>query len=269
MKFLSLRTLMAALAMMLAAGFSFADSDNPILKQAAERCAQFENEVKDMRMVQAMKSYVADAEITFEQTVYTKGQKSRVEMKMPLEGFEGGDGAGTVETIMINDGTNAWIISPFGGKKQLSPEEAERSEPSRNCWGYFPDNATVTGSETVQGRDCHIVELLEEGVTTRLWLDKRNFIPVKGETSDSTSTEHFRWTHSDFHTIHGDWEYPFTTQMYDGDSLAATMTVTALDVNQGLSDDLFDPEKVQVQPLDLGKLMQMMSADTTADSTRK
>jgi len=43
---------------------------------------------------------------------------------MPLEHFEGGEGEGNLQTVMINDGTRAWIISPFGERKELSEEEA-------------------------------------------------------------------------------------------------------------------------------------------------
>ena len=254
-----LRLILLLPAVFVIAGQVDAD-DAAILKQASDRCAQFEADVADMHMVQVMKTHTLEGEMTFEQTVYTKGKKSRVEMKMPLEHFEGGEGEGNLQTVMINDGTHAWIISPFGERKELSEEEAKLNEPARNCWGYFPENARLTGTEIVDGRDCHIVTLEENGVSTQLWLDQRTFIPVKGESHDSSGTEDYSWTHSDFRTILGEWEYPYSTVMYEGEELAASMNVTTLEVNQGLSDDLFDPDKVEVTPLDLDELMKMLSA---------
>lgn len=253
-----MQILMSAMAVFAIAHFVQADNPDPVLKQAAERCAQFENDVQDMRIVQEMKTYAPDGIITFEQTVYTKGKKSRVEMTMPIAAMQGGEGEGVLQAIMVNDGVNAWIISPLGERKQLTEEEAKRNEPAGNCWGFFPDNAKVTGSEMAHGRDCYIVELVEEGIRTRLWLDKTNFIPVQGETRDSTGTEQYRWTHSDFHPIAGDWEYPYQTEMYDGDSLAASVTVTSLEVNQGLSEALFNPDSVHVPELDLEELIKLM-----------
>ena len=267
MNYLAIRSPVAVLTIVIFSHILFAE--DAILKQAAERCARFETEVQDMRMVQKMTSVGPNGDqLTFEQTVFTKGQRTRIEMKMPLAEYEGGSGPGSLETIMVNDGTHAWVFSPLGEKKQLTEEEARLSAPARNCWGYFPDNARVTGSEEAQGRDCYIVELEEEGVRTKLWLDQHNFVPLQGETRDSTGTENYRWTHSDFHTIHGDWEYPFKTEMYAGDSLAATMIVTSLDVNQGLPDALFDPDSVHVPPVNLEELMKMMTAPEDSDSTK-
>ena len=223
-----------------------------------------------MHMVQEMKTLATDQPITVEQTVYTKGTKTRVEMKMPLPLDSAGGEPQTMQTIMINDGSNAWIFSPLGEKKQLSPEEAKQYEPSRNCWGFFPDNARVIGSDSAQGRDCYIVELEDEGVLTRLWLDKSDFIPVQGQTHDSTGAMQYHWVHSDFHKIRGQWEYPYMTKMYNGDTLTVQMSVTSLEVNQGLSDELFNPDSVRMKPLNLNlqDLMKMMVAPADSDSAR-
>jgi outer membrane lipoprotein-sorting protein len=264
-----LRIALLSLLPTLLVATAIGEQTDPVLKQATERCSKFKADVHDMHMVQVMQTYMPDGQMTLEQTVYTKGDKSRVEMKLPL-GDATGDSTQAMETIMVNDGTNAWMFSPFGGKQQLSPEEAERNEPSRNCWGYFPDNARVTGDEQAQGRDCYVVEMDDEGAHTKLWLDKKNFMSVQGETRDSTGEGNFHWKHSDFHPIQGDWEYPFMTEMYDGDTLAATLKVTSLEVNQGLSDDLFDPDKVHVEALqlDMDQLMQMMAQPEDSEGTK-
>ena len=249
----------------------FAQDTQAILKQAADKCAEFEAQVKDMHMVQTMATYTEEGKIEAEQTVYTQGDKSRIEMAMELPKTDGmvvGDSLGTLRTVMINNGTEAWMFSPFGGKQQLTQEEAERNAPARNCWGFFPDNARVSGSETLNGRDCYVVDVVEEGIATRLWLDKTNFIPVQGESKDSTGTESYKWVHSDFHHIQGDWEYPYHTEMYDGKDLAATMTVTALEVNQGLSADLFDPDKVNVPSLSIEDLMKLIPQDQDTGGTK-
>ena len=69
-----------------------------------------------------------DDELTFEQTVYTKGKKIRVEMQLPISEMEGGEGPGALRTVMINNGAQAWIISPFGERKELTEEEARWAE---------------------------------------------------------------------------------------------------------------------------------------------
>ena len=253
---------LAVLSVFFLRSVAFAQDTQAVLTQAQEKCAQFEAQVTDMHMVQTMATHTIEGDVSAQQTVYTKGKMSRIEMEMQLpesDGISVGDDVGSLKTVMIDNGEQAWMFSPFGGKKELSREEAERNAPARNCWGFFPENAKITGSETMQGRDCYIVEIEEPGAMTRLWLDKQNFIPVQGETRDSAGVELYRWIHSDFHRIHGDWEYPYRTEMYEGSELAATMLVTSLDVNQGVSDDLFDPDKVSIPQVDIQDLLQMMA----------
>src|SRR5512139_1235064 len=94
----------AVLVFLIGAPFTSAMATDTILEEAAKRCAQFDNDVKDMRLVQAMRTVSPDGELTFEQTVYIKGKKSRVEMSMPLAAMQGGEGEGSLVTIMVNDG---------------------------------------------------------------------------------------------------------------------------------------------------------------------
>ena len=46
--------------------------------------------------------------------------------------------------------------------------------------------------------------------------------------------------------------------MYDGGALAATMNVVTLDVNKGVSDELFDPDKVNIPSISIEDLMKMV-----------
>ena len=54
---------------------------------------------------------------------------------------------------------------------------------------------------------------------------------------------------SDFKKIIGDWEMLYTIKMYMSDNLMSTSIVKSVEINKGLSDDLFSPEKIEVSPM--------------------
>ena len=115
------------------------------------------------------------------------------------------------------------------------------------------------GSEKVNGRDCFVVEVeeKEEFPFTRLWLDKKNLTMVKGESQASTGGKAVV-LYSDFRKIKGDWEMAYKTQFFEDSRLVYTSVVKSLEINKGLSDDLFDPDKVEVKGPDMEEMMKGM-----------
>jgi hypothetical protein len=51
---------------------------------------------------------------------------------------------------------------------------------------------------------------------------------------------------------------PFRTEMYSGKDLISTVVVKSVEVNKGLSDDLFDPDKVEASGSDMKDMMDQM-----------
>jgi len=152
------------------------------------------------------------------------------------------------ETIVIYDGKDTWKISPFMGKRKLSGEEGKQYQRARNWWELVSENAKIVGSEKVDKRECYVVEIEKGGEFpfTKVWLDKGNLILTKGE-SKGPKGKTIVWIHSDFRKIKGDWEMPYKTEMYMNGKLMSTSLVKSIDTNKGISDDLFDPDKVQVK----------------------
>jgi len=50
------------------------------------------------------------------------------------------------------------------------------------------------------------------------------------------------------------WEMPYKMEIYIDDQLQSTMETKSVEINKGLSDDLFDPDKVEIR----GNMEEMM-----------
>ncbi len=215
-----------------------------ILKQAEEKYAKFENEVKDMTISQEMKVVTPEGEMVSEIKMLKKGEKFRMETRMRTpETPEMPEG---METVIIYDGKDTWMISPFMGKKKLSGEQQKQYQTERDWWTLVSEKAKIVGTEKVGERECYVVEMEKGGESpfTKLWIDKKNLGLTKGE-SKGPKGETVVWIHSDFRKIKGEWEMPYKTEVYTDDKLISTSLVKTVEINQGLSDDLFSPAEVK------------------------
>ena len=223
-----------------------AEDLSTIAKEAQARYAKFEKEVKDMTIVQ--ETVMSEPKMTSQMKMLRKGEKFRMEVKIKMQMPEEAEmppGMGQMETIIIYDGKDTWMISSHMGKRKLPDEEGKQYQRESNWWELLGDAAKIVGSEKVNGRDCYVVEVeeKEEFPFTRLWLDKKSLTLVRGE-SKGPRGEKVLVVCSDFRKIKGDWETPYKTEVYMGGRLMSTSVVKSIEINKGLSDDLFDPDKV-------------------------
>ena len=62
----------------------------------------------------------------------------------------------------------------------------------------------------------------------------------------------------DFRKVKGDWELPYKTEMYGNNELMSTTLVKSVEINKGLSDDLFNPDKVKIKGFNMQEMMKKM-----------
>ena len=125
-------------------------------------------------------------------------------------------------------------------------------------WELISEKTKIVGTEQVGGRECYVVEIKEEeSPFTRMWLDKENLVLIKGEYKEAEG-EITLWVYSDFKKIKDNWEIPYKIQMYVDGNLAGSLLVKSLEINKGLSDDLFDPDKVKIKGFNIEEMMKKM-----------
>ena len=121
------------------------------------------------------------------------------------------------------------------------------------------EKGKIIGSKKVAGRNCFLVEFEDEENSpfNRIWLDKKSLVLVKAE-GKMPEGQTMQWINSDFRKIKGGWEYAYKTEVYvDGQLLFRTM-VKSLELNKGLSDDLFNPAKTTPKGLNLKGMLKRL-----------
>ncbi|MFC2060948.1 hypothetical protein ACFLUV_00380, partial [Elusimicrobiota bacterium] len=165
-------------------------------------------------------------------------------MKMP--GMDAN--AKGMNTIVINDGKDTWIISSFMGKQKLSNEQSMQYQTEKDWWNMISEKGKIIKEELVEERNCYLIEFDKDAgsIFSKLWLDKKELVLIKGEIEIENMGK-IVWVQSDFRDIMKKWQYPYKTLMYNEGELFSTSIVKSIEINTGLDDSLFDPDKV---PLD-------------------
>ncbi len=260
--------LLAFVSLTLVVNQGFTKDLSSILKELEAKYAKFEEEIKDMTTVQEMNVVTPEGEMVSEMEMLKKGEKFRMDTTIEMsQAPDMPEGMGEMKTIIIYDGKDTWMISSFTGKKKLSGKDEKQYQRERNWWKSISEKAKLLGTEKVGKRECYVVEIEDkEYPFTKLWLDKKNLVLIKNE-SKGTEGEIILLIHSDFRKIKGDWEMPYKTEMYTDGELMATSLVKSIKINKGLSDDLFDPDKVKIKRKGFGmrEMMREMMLEEAED----
>ncbi len=228
----------------------FSESLSDILEEAKARYNDFNRDIKDMSLVFDFKMYMPEGEMTSEMKLFTKGEKSRSEIMMQIPEAAGmPEGMRSMQTIIIFDGQDTWMISPFTGKAKLTPEQTEEQmqyQTGMSWWKSISDKAKYVGIEKVNNRECYLLELKMERASpyNKIWVDRKNLFLVQTEGKIS-SGETMRMIFSDFRKIKAGWEFPYKVEMFIDGKPMFILLVKSYKLNQGLPDELFDADKVR------------------------
>ncbi len=244
-----------------AIGQGFSQSLSDILRKAESNYKNFNQDFKDIAIVFDAKIYTPEGEMTSEMKLFTKGEKSRSEIVMQFPEAAGmPEGMGSMQTIIIFDGQDNWMISSFTGKTKLTPEQTEEQmqyQTGMNWWQSISDKAKYIGIERINNRECYVLEIEAGGdsLYSKIWVDKNNLFLVQTEVKND-SGETMRMIFSDFRKIKGEWEFAYKTEGFIDEVPMMTILLKSFEINQGLSDDLFDVDKVEASGPNMQEMMQ-------------
>ena len=256
--------LLAACAALLAfaggCGGGGTDLDAIVMEAKAKR-ERFEEDIADLTMTAQVAQEGPQGTVSLDMKVFEKGRKVRTEIVIPQMPGMPQEMAGA-KVITIYDGTDTWMIHPVTGKVKSPGSQSENTfTQGRDWWKSVSDKTVLSGKESVGGRDCHVIDFSadENAPIKRLWLDSKELMMVQAEVSAPNAT--MRILLSDFRPLEGEWKMPYKTEVFvslatEGEKIVTTITVTSVDVNTGLSDDLFDGEKVEVKKVELPQMPQ-------------
>ena len=248
-------TVIACLGLVISS--SYADDWPSVLKKTRAKYAKYDETIHDITTQQKIMIVTPDRKITTEATQFKKKNKFRMENSIELP--EMPKEMGPVKTIVIYDGQDTWMLSSMMGKQKLSGDDEKQYQSANDWWNFLSESAELTGTEEVAGRNCYVVKLSETDSSpySTLWLDKKELILIKAESEVSGGQQvdmHF----SEFKEIEGGWQMPYQTDLYMDGQLASSVKVVSIEVNKGLSDDLFDVDKADVKGPSMQDMMKMM-----------
>ena len=254
--------------LLLLASATFAYDINDLISDARAHYQKYETEFQDLTVHFEGTFNMEDAKDSKITSVhYMKGIKWRNEGQMNMAAMPRPDDApampgGNLDFVMLFDGTDYWSLT-MGMKMKLPKDQMPTNMGSNPAYWQEPlEGSTIVGEESVDGRDCWVVlspQGEDDAGQTKTWIDKKHFIFVRSEVQakDDVITTQF----SDFRAVDGDFVVPYKYEVSSNHSISMTGGITELTTNSGLSDDLFDPEKLSggagmdLQNLDIDALM--------------
>jgi hypothetical protein len=120
------------------------------------------------------------------------------------------------------------------------------------AWEYWfedlPQTAAIVDEEKVNDFDCYVIQIVdpEKIQPNRIWIKKSNYQLVKSEVLAKNGEKRYAFN-SNFKKLKDDFEYPWETDIYTGNTLSYICTVKSIEIDKGLSDDLFDVKKYNPQ----------------------
>ena len=191
-------------------------------------------------------------------TLTRMGELWRMDATISMGGEDAKPGQGmTMETVVLYDGKEVWT-SVLGMKMKTPKDQAMEKMSFAQYGDELPVGSTVLGEETVNGRDCYLVEhpkseFVEHPV--KMWIDKEYFVNVQSETYASGKL--MKTVFSDFKPVEGDYVIPYKSEVFSDGTKMVDVTITKVLVNKGVDTALFDASKLEggSMDLDLQKLM--------------
>ena len=236
--------LIMVLSFTLLSGEGFSAEWSGVLEEIKVRYKEYEEKMKDMVLLQEMKTVMGDKVMTSEIKLMQKGNKFRIENKMQMPGASDmPEGMPEMKTVAIYDGKDGWLIAPFIGKKKMSAEEIKKQQTGNDWWRHALEKATIMGTDMVGKRECYILDIenKDKFFFSKLWIDKKSFILTKGEM-EGEKGETGLWVYSDFRKIKGDLMMPYKTEVYMNGELLSNIIVKSIEINKNLPDSLFGPD---------------------------
>ena len=241
----------------LAALFVIAEDAESVLNKMDEMYSGFEDDINNLKMEQTMQILEENNEVNMDMVMHKKGSKMRLDITIDMGNQAEMQG---LKTVVIDDGEDMWTIVPFAGKQKLEREKKEQYGAVSEFfwWNNLGSNATLTGSEKINGSDAWIIEFDEttDEQFDKIWVDKEHNYLVKSESYEDDETVTVNY--SDYRDVQEGRMIPFLTKITTSDDASIIMTVKSMDLEADIDDSMFDPDNVKMDNSGMQDMMKNM-----------
>lgn len=227
---------------------AFAENAAGVFKKMKAQQAKMESMAKDVTMVMDSKMTSEGMEMQTSMQVMMKGKKRRTEMSMM-----------GMKNIVVNNGTEIWMVGAQQGKKKLSNE----NEAGQTPFGWA-DNIKEEGLKysegTVNDKKCYILEGQDkQGNPGKWYFDQASLSLVKFETKMNGKDSVL--INSDFKKVKGDIVMPYKMEFSTDGKPVMVSVIKSITFDKGISDEVFNVDSIKQEELgkmDMNMMMKMM-----------
>ncbi|MDA8326354.1 MAG: hypothetical protein M0033_09050 [Nitrospiraceae bacterium] len=229
-----LAALLAASALIFWALPSSAGQMEDLIGRLNARYADFDKKMNNVIIKTVEHSGAAETMMK----IYRENDKLRIESVPEVPGLQP-KAADALKTVIIWDGSSAWMMTPTGQRK-IPGVTRDTFQAENNWWKEVARGAKISGEQTVGGRRCYVIEIAgPQARFSRIWIDENDLVMVKAGTK-SPEGKRLEWLFSDFRKI-GGWDVPFKTQTLLEGQVVSTSDIESFEFGKALPDGLFAP----------------------------
>ncbi len=224
----------------------YAADAQKIVDDMVKNYSDFEKSVDDLTMTNTMSIEDEDGNVNIDMTVSKKGEKFRFDIMIDLD--EEDVQMNGINTVVIYDGNEMWMMVPIVGKQKVEDEEDMEDYNSvmeMFWWNNFGTDPEIISEENINGTDCYVIEFEEtdeQNGFSKIWVSKKDNILIKAVSDDDGGYVLFK----EYKDVYKGYKLPFSTVFYTDDVEELSIVLKTVKVNSGINDDIFDIDKVEV-----------------------
>ncbi len=207
------------------------------------KMAEYQQQILDLHTTQEIEIFTPQGEMVQQVELFQKGRKFRVNLASQIPGAAQ-LGMESMNTVLVTDGTVAWMISPLTGRIQVPLGESLKYYSQSSFWNFVDlQGIQVKAVADVRGRACYVLEVGDENTYPMIfWVDRETLDILQSEFQSEEGA--FQATYSDFRIIQGNLSLPHHVEIYQNGELLSTATLQSVQINSGLADQYFDANQI-------------------------
>lgn len=198
---------------------------------------EMSGKIADITIIQESEIYSEKGTMHLRSTIYKKSDKFRVENSCEFAG------AITEETI-IYDGRDYWKIGS-GLKQKINRDEMLEKNKTialqKNWWEIISEESRLEQADD-EVTNCYIILSDNNNETYRCWVNRDNLLLEKIEIMFSED-DSIIIVYGGFESVVDGHEMATKIELYRNGILDSRISIKKIDINTGVSDELFDPDR--------------------------